>query len=463
MQQKIDMPRQGGLTLLLARLGRRALHQRWVIAVAGLIALAALALAPQWWLLTLAGLLALLAAALLASPPPPGRRADDASGAARQPARPLSPEVQALATALPDPCLLLSADGRIAFQNQRARDVLGTAQTGRPVSALLRAPDISEAVRTAIAEQRETSVEYFERIPVARWFEAHVAPVYEPATPTGNAPPKLMGLVLVLHDLTQQQRVERMRVDFVANASHELRTPLASLAGFIETLQSSARDDPQARERFLEIMRTQAVRMSRLIADLLSLSRIELNAHLRPSTRIDVFDILSHVVDTLRPLAEAEGVEIDLSRPPDPGIVAGDRDELVQVFQNLIENAIKYGASGKRVEVTAKCVEGARTDHAEIAIRDFGPGIAREHVPRLTERFYRVDEAHSREKGGTGLGLAIAKHILNRHRATLDISSTPGEGACFTVRLELQTSPPSTGADMSKPEGGDNNADKTTG
>lgn len=442
MLEPADMPRRGEFTILLARLRRRVRRQRWVIAVACLIALMALLLASQYWFLTLAALAALLAAAMLAPPVAVANgRSAGAGGIARPRAAPLSPEVQALVSALPDPCLLLSADGRIAFQNGRAREVLGAAQTGRPVSTLLRAPDISEAVRAAISGRREVSVEYFERIPVARWFEAHVAPVFETASPPGTSQ-DLIGLVLVLHDLTQQQRVERMRVDFVANASHELRTPLASLAGFIETLQSSARQDEKARERFLEIMREQAFRMSRLIDDLLSLSRIELNAHVRPSTPVDIGDIVAHVSESLAPLAEAEGVAIELSRPPGPLMVAGDRDELVQVFQNLIENAVKYGASGKRVEVRVERVESARSRHAAVVVHDFGPGIAPEHVPRLTERFYRVDEAHSRAKGGTGLGLAIAKHILNRHRATLDISSAPGEGSSFTVRLELREPPP---------------------
>ena len=434
------MSRYGDFAVWLALLGRRAGRQRWVIATASLIALAAFVLVPQFWLAICLSWAALLAAAL--APPraaaPPRRRATGDEPQRRAPA--LSADVKALASALPDPCLVLSADGRVAYQNRRAQDLLGPVATGRPVSSLLRAPEISAAVASAIARRREVTVEYFERIPVSRWFEAHLAPVFEQAgTPpeaVGSNTGAMIGLVLVLHDLTKQKQVERMRVDFVANASHELRTPLASLAGFIETLQGSARDDAGARERFLDIMRAQAFRMSRLIDDLMSLSRIELDAHLRPSAPVDIGDIVSHVADSLKPLAEAEGTAIRLQRPEGPLLVSGERDELVQVFQNLIENAIKYGASGGPVDVAIGRA-GPQGQRVEIAVRDHGPGIAPEHVPRLTERFYRVDEAHSREKGGTGLGLAIVKHILNRHRGTLDVASKPNEGSCFTVRLEL--------------------------
>ena len=229
-----------------------------------------------------------------------------------------------------------------------------------------------------------------------------------------------------------------MRADFVANASHELRTPLATLSGFIDTLQGPARDDAAARERFLAIMEAQATRMARLIDDLLSLSRIELNAHVRPVTPVDLAALVRQVVDALQTLARDRGVEIAVTAPPKPLIVPGDRDELVRLFENLIENALKYGGSGKRVAVALS--RGAAADGAAeaiVAVRDYGPGIAAEHLPRLTERFYRVDVAGSRAQGGTGLGLALVKHILNRHRGRLAIESKAGEGATFTVRLPL--------------------------
>jgi two-component system phosphate regulon sensor histidine kinase PhoR len=234
-----------------------------------------------------------------------------------------------------------------------------------------------------------------------------------------------------------------MRTDFVANASHELRTPLASVLGFIDTLQGSARDDAKAREKFLKIMGEQARRMSRLIDDLMSLSRIELNLHLQPQTRVDLAGIVAQVCDTMTPLAQERDLALTLKREAPEAFVLGDRDELIRVFENLVENALKYGAAGKRVEVTLSAAAG----EAAVSVRDFGPGIAPEHLPRLTERFYRVDVEKSRGQGGTGLGLALAKHILARHRGTLSIESDPGKGAIFTARIPLADSGmPKTGA-----------------
>jgi len=243
---------------------------------------------------------------------------------------------------------------------------------------------------------------------------------------------------MTFHDLTPLRRVEEMRADFVANASHELRTPLASLSGFIDTLQGPARDDPQARERFLAIMKAQAHRMARLIDDLLSLSRVELNAHVRPETPVELAAIVRQVADALQMLARERGVTIALAVCAEPLLVLADRDELTRVFENLVENALKYGASGKRVDVSverAQAADGA--GEAIVRVRDYGPGIAAEHLPRLTERFYRIDVGQSRAEGGTGLGLSLVKHVLNRHRGRLGIESRLGEGATFTVRLPL--------------------------
>jgi two-component system phosphate regulon sensor histidine kinase PhoR len=229
-----------------------------------------------------------------------------------------------------------------------------------------------------------------------------------------------------------------MRADFVANVSHELRTPLAALTGFIDTLQGSARDDPAARERFLGIMQAQAWRMARLIDDLLSLSRIELRAHQRPDTPVDVVPIVRQVIDGLQMLARDREVAIEVDAPAEPLTVHGDRDELIRLFENLIENGLKYGASGKRLEIAIARIERPdRKQEALVSVRDHGPGIAAEHLPRLTERFYRVDVGESRAQGGTGLGLALVKHILNRHQGTLTIDSKAGQGATFTVRLPL--------------------------
>ncbi len=247
---------------------------------------------------------------------------------------------------------------------------------------------------------------------------------------------------MTFHDLTPLRRVEEMRADFVANASHELRTPLAALSGFIETLQGSARDDAKARERFLAIMQEQARRMARLIDDLLSLSRIELNAHRRPDSPVDLVPIVRQVVDGLELLARDRGVTVHIEAAR-AMTVPGDRDELVRVFENLVENALKYGAAGKRVDITITPHESADGEpEAQVAVRDYGPGIAPEHLPRLTERFYRVDVTESRAQGGTGLGLALVKHILNRHRGRLSIESILGAGATFTVQLPTRVTQP---------------------
>jgi two-component system phosphate regulon sensor histidine kinase PhoR len=246
--------------------------------------------------------------------------------------------------------------------------------------------------------------------------------------------------LVTLRDLTESRRVERMRADFIANASHELRTPLASLLGFVETLQGSAASDAKARQKFLGIMREQGRRMARLIDDLLSLSRIEQKQHLKPDAAVDLGLAARHVVDTLAPLAKEMGVEIHLSAQ-DSVVVTGDRDELLRVAENLIENAIKYGCKGdkaaaERVEVTV----GQTAKDGFLSVKDFGRGIAPEHLPRLTERFYRIDAGQSRAKNGTGLGLALVKHILARHRGRLTIVSRLEQGSIFTAFAPLRGS-----------------------
>jgi two-component system phosphate regulon sensor histidine kinase PhoR len=249
-------------------------------------------------------------------------------------------------------------------------------------------------------------------------------------------------MLMTFHDQTPLRRVEEMRADFVANASHELRTPLAALSGFIDTLQGPAKDDAKARERFLSIMHAQATRMARLIDDLLSLSRVELSAHVRPDTMVDIVPIIRQVTDGLEPLASERQVEVEIDLPQTSLMIAGDREELLRLFENLIENALKYGASGGRVIVSlGQAVSGDGTPEVRVMVRDFGPGIAPEHLPRLTERFYRVDVGDSRSQGGTGLGLSLVKHIVNRHRGRLLIESVPKNGATFTACFPQAKSP----------------------
>ena len=331
---------------------------------------------------------------------------------------------------LPQPVIALDVQGEVVALNGPASAAVPGLRRGEPISRGLRVPEILDAIRRAIASEVPQRIEFIERVPVERWYEAIVVPV----SLFGRDPAARMVLV-TLDDLTPLRRVDEMRADFVANASHELRTPLAALSGFIETLQGSARDDPEARTRFLAIMQAQATRMARLIDDLLSLSRIELNAHLRPDKQVELRGIVRQVVDGLQTLARDREVEIHVEASPERIDVLGDRDELLRVFENLVENALKYAASGKRVEIMLSA-DNAKGE-ARISVRDYGPGIAPEHLPRLTERFYRVDVVDSRAQGGTGLGLALAKHILNRHGGRLTIESVRGEGATFTAVLPL--------------------------
>jgi len=338
--------------------------------------------------------------------------------------------LRAVVAGLPDPVVALDRDGRVLAVNDRARRLAPALRQGEPVALTLRIPELIEAIARAAAEGEEQRVVYFERVPLDRWYETIVMPVKRAATATS---PDFV--LMTFHDLTPLRRVEEMRADFVANASHELRTPLAALLGFIETLQGSAREDSKARARFLAIMQEQARRMARLIDDLLSLSRIELNAHRRPDTPVDLAPIVRQVADGLETLARDRGVTVNIDNANAMSVL-GDHDELVRVFENLVENALKYGAAGRRVDI--KLGQGSSAEgepEAQVSVRDYGPGIAPEHLPRLTERFYRVDVTESRAQGGTGLGLALVKHILNRHRGRLTIESAPGAGAVFTVHL----------------------------
>jgi two-component system, OmpR family, phosphate regulon sensor histidine kinase PhoR len=338
--------------------------------------------------------------------------------------------LRAVVAGLPDPVVALDRDGRVLALNERARVLAPALRQGEPVAFALRMPELIEAIGRAATEGEEQRVVYSERIPIDRWFEAIVMPVKR--EPNAGRPDFVL---MTFHDLTPLRRVEEMRADFVANASHELRTPLAALLGFIETLQGSARDDAKARTRFLAIMQEQARRMARLIDDLLSLSRIELNAHRRPDTPVDLVPIVRQVVDGLEMLARDRGVTVTIDAAS-AVTVLGDHDELLRIFENLVENALKYGAAGRRVDI--KIGPGSSADgepEAQVSVRDYGPGIAPEHLPRLTERFYRVDVTESRAQGGTGLGLALVKHILNRHRGRLTIDSAPGAGATFIVHL----------------------------
>jgi two-component system phosphate regulon sensor histidine kinase PhoR len=273
---------------------------------------------------------------------------------------------------------------------------------------------------------------FSQRVPIERRFEVQITAL------TADQPESArLSILLFFRDLTPGWRIERMRTDFVASASHELRTPLASILGFIETLQGSARNDPEARERFLDIMRDQARRMTRLIDDLLSLARIEMRAHLPVTTVVDLKAVVTKVCQTLEPLAQERAVTMAVAESEDPFHVLADQDELVRAVENVIENAIKYGESGRTIDLQIRPQNGSdeRRRMIELSVRDHGPGIASEHLPRLTERFYRVDPTASRQQGGTGLGLALVKHIVNRHQGRLEIESELGRGTTVLVVL----------------------------
>ena len=298
--------------------------------------------------------------------------------------------------------------------------------------AVLRHPELRAAIDRALgagaaAEHAEIRV----AVPVPRVIAATAVPLETPLA--GGT-----GVMLVLADRTRERAVERMRADFVANASHELRTPLATLMGFIETLQGPAADDPPAQSRFLGIMAEQAARMNRLIDDLLSLSRIELTEHQAPVGSVDLLDVVGRTLDAFTLRFEERGIAAAFTPASGAVPVLGDADQLETVVQNLLENALKYGRRDGHVRVAVQPASGGRypaRPGATVSVADDGPGIAAQHLPRLTERFYRVDTGRSRAVGGTGLGLAIVKHVVNRHRGQLFIDSAEGQGATFTVWL----------------------------
>ena len=369
--------------------------------------------------------------------------------------------LDALFEALGDPVLVVAggeaddiAGRRVILANAAARDLLRIPREGALLVSALRDPTVLESVDEALFGGVAKTTDYAGVGANTRHWRALTRPL--PSAGDGRA----LALV-VLRDETDVRRMELMRVDFLANASHELRTPLASLSGFIETLKGHARDDAKARDRFLDIMAAQADRMSRLVADLLSLSRIELNEHIPPSGRVDLARAAADVVDAVSILSAEKKVGVALRGGELGAPVSGDRDEILQVIQNLVDNAIKYSASGDVVEVTiqpeisleqasAPWSGGNRGEgatrlplltpdrepgqrYAAVTVRDHGPGMAREHLPRLTERFYRVEGQKSGERSGTGLGLAIVKHIVNRHRGGLTVESALGQGATFTA------------------------------
>lgn len=337
---------------------------------------------------------------------------------------------------VPSPVIVIDGKRRVLHANLAARDLLGQAALGRDLALSLRHPDVLDGLDKVLAGSLESSGEISLPVPVTRTLVFRVERLEGAPLADGSL------ATVVLNDTTAAKKAEEMRADFVANVSHELRSPLTALIGFIETLRGPASDDTAARIRFLDIMHREAQRMSRLIEDLLSLSRVEINEHVPPKRAVDVIPVINSVIEFLEPQATTRGIDIVVAAAQPNAMVVGDSDQLNQVFRNLIENAIKYGGENATVTVKVSDVEripgSARAGYA-IAVSDNGPGIPKELIPRLTERFFRVDKARSAATGAginsTGLGLAIVKHIVSRHRGHLSVESGVDQGSTFTVFL----------------------------
>lgn len=338
---------------------------------------------------------------------------------------------------LTDPFVLLTTERRVAHVNKAARDILGDRVVAKDISFYFRNPIALKTIDLTLQDGAERAQEISVLDPIERVYLMRTSLIKNPIDSVNATDVPAQYLLISFLDITRIKQSEKMRVDFVANASHELRTPLAAILGFIETLQGPAANDSKARERFLGIMFSEATRMQRLIDDLLSLSRIELDQHVTPVGKIELAPLLANLTNTieLREKRQSSIFKLDLENLP---AVSGDRDQLVQVFQNLIDNALKYGRADEPILITARKTDrlpGRPGSGILISIFNAGDGIPAEHLPRLTERFYRVDTARSRQIGGTGLGLAIVKHIITRHRGTLQIESTLGVGTTFSIYL----------------------------
>lgn len=394
-----------------------------IVALASLALIAGTLWRGDWPLAALALLLGLLAFRSTAI------RTDPEAGApgGRLPRR---EETADLLLASPDPVVTVDRRGVVTAANDAARRLLSApVKVGEPLAFALRAPEVLEAIRTVSAKGEGQDVEYGGRTPA----EPLVAVRLRPLPGRGAS-----AVALFFLDRTHERRVETMRVDFIATVSHELRTPLASLTGFIDTIAGPARNDTKAQDRFLGIMREQADRMTRLVDDLLQLSRVELNEHVAPTALVDLGGLTAHMAEIMGPLARERGATIRVELADDLPQLRGDRDQLLRVVENLIANALKYGGQGE-VLVQVRRSEDKRG--LILCVSDRGPGIAPEHLPRLTERFYRVNEAESRARGGTGLGLAIVKHVVGRHRGRLAIESLLGEGTTVSVQLPVFEEP----------------------
>lgn len=338
--------------------------------------------------------------------------------------------VTTLMEGVPQPLVLIDQGEKIVAANAAAVALFGAAMVGRHHILTLRQPGVLDAIEGTLRHRQPGQARHIITGPAREiTYRVTVSPVIG----EGRS-----GALCVFEDITEAEQMGQIRRDFVANVSHELRTPLTALLGFIETLKGAARDDAVARARFLDIMAREAERMNRLVADLLQLSRVEADERVRPTERVDIAALIGMAVTALRPMAETAGVEIEVTGHQGPLTLSADADQMTQVMHNLIENAVKYGLPGKLVTVQVSRLSHSpalRGPAVQIEVIDRGEGIDPVHLPRLTERFYRVDSHRSREQGGTGLGLAIVKHIINRHRGRLRIDSEKGAGSRFMLIL----------------------------
>ncbi len=343
--------------------------------------------------------------------------------------------MRALIDALPEPVILVARNGAVQAANQAAADLFGPHIQGARVRAYLRQPEVAAMLEGAFALIDDPSRPHAARMVITEPAAETTWQVTARALPPGAG---FAGLVISLHDISHREAAEAQRRDFVANVSHELRSPLTVLTGFIETLQGAAARDEHARQEFLDIMAREAERMTGLVQDLLSLSRVEASERIRPRDPVAMDDVLRATIAALRPQIDGAGLALDLTLPDDLPSIPGDHDQLVQVFHNLLENAVKYGGAGGRIDISVRVLRacsGLEGPVLRVSVTDHGDGVDPIHIPRLTERFYRVDRARSRDQGGTGLGLAIVKHIVNRHRGRLVIRSNPETGSTFEVLL----------------------------
>lgn len=347
-------------------------------------------------------------------------------------------EREILVDTLPDILIMTNDDKIIVRTNRAARNIFGQNLANRHLREVIPNDKLVNAITAVVEDIQGQEIEFHLPDPTPRDFQAIIERF--PIPSAGG-----ISVVITMTDITSQKRIQRMRADFVANASHEIRTPLASIIGFIETLRGPAKDDEKARDEFLKVIAEQAERMSKLLNDLLSLSKIEMNAHQTPTGRVDLLRIIRSEKQHFEYACKQKNVNIRMKLTDTIPQTRGEDEELAQVVRNLLGNAIKYTMPDTEVVITAKVTTQLPDDPIfrtlnraiQFSVQDQGEGIPAEHIPRLTERFYRVDSARTRKVGGTGLGLAIVKHVLNRHHGVLKIESVVGEGSIFSIFLPV--------------------------